>query len=110
MPGDDAAQEAHGNVLRFQGAWCPERRVVGRAPLPRSQVLGWLTIDDHACIARVGRAKGPQAPGFHEAEAAFLAGRHAYVATPGLHDNVGKACEAQSSATLLGAELDGVRG
>ena len=106
----EVAQHTHTNLLLRAGVLHPSQQVCYRKPLPRSDVLQLLCIDDLAVLQKVPRgtlAASTSVPR-HDLDLLSKAGE-AYK-KEGLKISQKKSVRNSSHSTILGGELDGRRG
>ena len=105
----EVGQAAHYGVLRdLAGALLPKEVLLCRQPVPRSDCVELLAIDDHICIQKVKTVDLPK----------YLPGRDTQIMDSasrayrqvGLVLNDDKKRRFKTLGVLLGAELDGLRG
>ena len=105
----EIAQQAHCNVLRsLCGALLPSETLRYRAPIPDSDFIEALAIDDHIGIQRLPLTQLTSEPELRDTKVFRLA-LDAYRAV-GLVPNSSKAKRNVTSGVILGAEFDGVAG
>jgi hypothetical protein len=105
----EIAQQAHANVLKvWCGAMIPDECLRYRSPIPRSDFIELLAIDDHVGIQRLSIRDFPKTHKLRDSEVFDLAGR-AYSAV-GLIQHEQKRKRNQVEGTILGADFDGLKG
>ena len=105
----EVGQAAHYGVLRdLAGALLPSEVLLYRHPIPRSDCIELLAIDDHICIQKMNTLDLPKQLPARDTQImdnASRAYRHV-----GLVLNDDKKRRFKTSGVLLGAELEGVKG
>ena len=105
----EIAQQSHLNLLRFRAGCMLEGECLRyREPVPRGKFCELLTIDDHIGLQKV-KLSEPDHPSTRRDVEVFEAANNAYVAV-GLTAHPGKRQRRETVATVLGAEIDGLRG
>ena len=105
----EVAQQAHTNVLKV---WCGSM-VSGeclryRAPIPRTDFVELLAIDDHVGLQKLPIKDFAKTPKLRDTEV-FASASTAYKAV-GLVQHPKKQKRNQSSGVILGADFDGIAG
>ena len=105
----EIAQQAHANVLRHLcGAMLNHETLRYRFPVPRSDTIEMLAVDDHICIQRLKIEDFPTNPSLRDTEI-FEASRRAYKKV-GLVQHEKKRKRNETQGILLGADFDGLIG
>eukprot|EP00438_Fugacium_kawagutii_P019732 Skav213561 [mRNA] locus=scaffold263:154967:157288:+ [translate_table: standard] len=106
----EVAQHTHSNLLRRAGVLNNQQQVCYRKPIPRTDVLSLLCIDDLAILQKVPRGMPPTSEKIprEDRRLMFLA-NNAYSKVK-LKTSEGKAVRDSFKATILGGEVDGRRG
>lgn len=105
----EIAQQAHCNVLKqLCGAMIHKETLKYRSPVPRSDFIELLAIDDHVGIQRVKRGEFRMEPWLRDNEV-FSASQTAYQKV-GLVQQEKKRKRNQTSGIILGADFDGIEG
>lgn len=105
----EVAQQAHCNVLRsLCGGMVPEETLRYRHPVPRSDFVELLAIDDHIGLQKVPIRDFPKKPKLRDTEV-FTASEVAYKKV-GLVQHEKKRKRNETSGVLLGADFDGKAG
>ena len=102
----EVAQQAHCNVLRYLcGAMVPEESLRYRHPVPRSDFIELLAIDDHVGLQKIPIDQFPKNPVLRDSQV-FNASEVAYRKV-GLVQHEKKRKRNQSQGVILGADFDG---
>eukprot|EP00971_Amphidinium_carterae_P347781 6489968-Amphidinium_carterae.1 len=102
----EMTQHAHRRVLEKCGLMRPSERLRYRSPIPRGPVYELLVIDDLGILS-----KEPKGQPVAKARCVSLLEKaEAQYRNVKLHVSSDKMVRGKKSATLLGAEVDGVRG
>ena len=105
----EVAQQSHGNVLKkLAGALRPEEFLRYRRPIPRSDFIELLAIDDHVGIQRLASRDLDLTPECRDSEI-FTRAQTAYQQV-GLIQQEKKRKRYKTQGTILGADFDGVEG
>lgn len=105
----EVAQQAHHNVLaRLCGAMLDSETMRYRAPVPRSDFIELLAIDDHVGIQRLRREDYPTRPSLRDT-LIFDRSEQAYKAV-GLVQHERKRKRNLLRGSILGADFDGDKG
>ena len=105
----EIAQQSHMNLLRFKAGCMMEGECLQyRTAIPRGPFYELLTIDDHIGLQKVPLVKEQSPKPTRDVEVFERAGK-AYMDV-GLTAHPGKRQRQASSAVVLGAEVDGLRG
>ena len=105
----EIAQQSHGNVLKkLAGALRKDEFLRYRKPIPRSDFVELLAIDDHVGIQRLPTADLELTPELRDSEV-FKRAQDAYLQV-GLIQQEKKRKRYQTQGTILGADFDGVAG
>ena len=105
----EIAQQSHINLLRTRaGCMQPNECLQYRHAIPRGPFYELLTIDDHIGLQKVIPAL-KDTPQFSRDVEVFSAANRAYTDV-GLRAHPGKRQRRETRVTVLGAEVDGVRG
>ncbi len=105
----EIAQQSHGNVLKkLAGALRREEFLRYRKPIPRSEFVELLAIDDHVGIQRLPTSELELFPECRDSEV-FARAQRAYQQV-GLIQQEKKRKRFQTKGTILGADFDGVAG
>ena len=105
----EIAQQAHSNVLKqLCGSMIHQETLKYRSPVPRSDFIELLAIDDHVGIQRLKACEFPLQPWLRDNEV-FSASQTAYQKV-GLVQQEKKRKRNQTSGIILGADFDGTSG
>ena len=105
----EVAQMSHRGLLqKLCGSMLPNETLEYRKPVPRTDHVEALAIDDHICLQRLPLSELSSAARARDAEVFCLAA--AAYSEVGLHRNAKKDKIRQTRGVILGAELDGVVG
>ena len=105
----EIAQQSHGNVLRFLcGAMRPSETLRYRCPVPRSDFVELLAIDDHVGLQKLPKSKLLQKPALRDTEV-FQKASVAYKSV-GLIQQESKQRRDETSGIILGSDFDGILG
>ena len=105
----EIAQQAHANVLRFLcGAMLDHETLRYRFPIPRSDTIEMLAVDDHICIQRLPIKDHGNNPVLRDSQI-FAASQEAYKRV-GLVQHERKRKRNETQGILLGADFDGLIG
>ena len=103
----EIAQQSHANVLRYLcGAMRPHECLRYRQPVPRTDFVELLAIDDHVRLQRLPIADFRKQPALRDT-AVFTAAAYK---TVGLIQQEKKQKRNQTRGIILGADLDGLLG
>ena len=103
------AQQAHANVLRYLcGAMLDHETLRYRFPVPRSDTIEMLAVDDHICIQRLPIDDFKKEPVLRDTNI-FRASQEAYQRV-GLVQHERKRKRNETQGVLLGADFDGIAG
>lgn len=106
----EVAQHTHSNLLSRAGVLKPSQQVCYRKPLPRSDVLTLLCIDDLAVLQKVPRGMPSTSSSYPREDRKLLGKASAAYQKEKLRTSEGKAVRDSYKATILGGEVDGRRG
>ena len=105
----EVGQQAHKHVLQV---WCgsmqPQETLRYRHPIPRSDFVELLAIDDHVGLQKLPISDFPQQPKLRDTQV-FDQATHAYTSV-GLVQHEKKRKRNQVVGTILGADFDGLEG
>lgn len=105
----EIAQQSHGNVLRHLcGALLEKETLRYRHPIPRSDTIEMLAVDDHICVQKLRIDEYEHHPRMRDTFI-FEASQEAYKRV-GLIQHEKKRKRNQTSGVLLGADFDGLSG
>ena len=105
----EIAQQSHTNVLRkLCGSMLDSETLKYRKPVPRSDFIELLAIDDHIGLQKLPKNELPCEPFLRDSEV-FLAAEKAYKSV-GLVQHEKKRKRNQLQGVLLGADFDGWEG
>ena len=105
----EVAQQAHCNVLKqLCGSMIHQETLKYRSPVPRTDFIELLAIDDHVGIQRVAKAEFHLQPWLRDNDV-FSASEVAYRKV-GLIQREKKRKRNQTTGIILGADFDGVSG
>ena len=105
----EVAQSSHEGLLQqLCGSMLEHEVLKYRSPLPRSDHIEALAIDDHICLQKLPRDSLKHTPEARDSQVFSLAS--AAYSEVGLHQNRNKDKVACTSGVVLGAELDGELG
>eukprot|EP00971_Amphidinium_carterae_P053553 1055013-Amphidinium_carterae.1 len=102
----EMTQQAHRRVLEKCGLMRGDDRVQYRAPIPRGPVYELLVIDDLGILSREPK----QRPVADSRSVGLLQNAEVQYKQVKLHVSGDKMVRGEKAGTLLGAEIDGVRG
>lgn len=106
----EVAQSSHLHVLEEVGGMRPEERLIYRRPLPRSQFLEALAVDDHLGLQFVRRGAPPgPGPATRRDAQVFLACEAAYTRN-GMKAHQKKRVRGAPNEMILGSETRGRAG
>lgn len=106
----EVAQHTHTNLLRRAGVLEAQRQVCYRKPLPRTDVLLLLCIDDLAILQKVPRGMPPTSQRVPREDQRLMSLANSAYSKAKLKTSSGKAVRDCFKATILGGEVDGRRG
>ena len=105
----EIGQQAHSNVLKvWCGSMVPAECLRYRCPIPRSDFVELLAIDDHVGLQKLAIKDFPYQPKLRDTEV-FEEAKHAY-AKVGLVQHEKKRKRNQVRGIILGADFDGMAG
>ena len=105
----ELAQESHRNVLRrFCGSMLPHETLRYRKPVPRSDFIELLAIDDHVGIQMIDENEVDNPPDKRDTQV-FQDAAVAYK-TVGLVQHARKQQRNKTEGIILGADFDGIKG
>ena len=103
----EVAQHTHTNLLLRAGVLHPSQQVCYRKPLPRSDVLQLLCIDDLAVLQKVPRGTPASSTSIPRHDLKLLSKAGVAYEKEGLRTSQKKAVRNSSHSVILGGELDG---
>lgn len=105
----EVAQQADTNVFKvWVGSMVPSECLRYRSPIPRTNFIKLLAIDDHVGVQKLPISDFPRNPHLRDTEVFNLA-EHGYKAV-GLVQHPRKRKRNLSSGIILGADFDGLAG